>query len=78
MGRGFACLDTGSYQGLADASVFVITIQKRTGLAVACLEEIAYKNSWINLDKVINIGESMKQTEYGQYLLRFAKEKGSL
>ena len=75
LGRGFAWLDTGSYQGLADASDFVRTIQKRTGLAVACLEEIAYKNGWIDINKLKLIGDSMKQTEYGQYLLRFAEEK---
>lgn len=76
LGRGFAWLDTGTYQGLADASDFVKTIQKRTGLAVACLEEIAYKNKWIDKNQVLEIAKKMSQTEYGQYLYKFVEEKG--
>jgi glucose-1-phosphate thymidylyltransferase len=69
LGRGFAWLDTGTYDGLADASEFVRTIQKRTGLYVACLEEIAYKNKWIDTDALIGIGKEYEKTDYGQYIL---------
>lgn len=69
LGRGFAWLDTGTYDGLANASDFVRTIQKRTGLYVACIEEIAYKNGWITKDELENIGLQYKKTDYGQYIL---------
>lgn len=69
LGRGFAWLDTGTYDGLANASDFVRTIQKRTGLYVACLEEIAYHNGWISKEQLREIGFSYKKTEYGEYLL---------
>ncbi|TJX68838.1 glucose-1-phosphate thymidylyltransferase RfbA [Soehngenia saccharolytica] len=69
LGRGFAWLDTGTYDGLADASDFVKTIQKRTGLYVACIEEIAYKNGWITEEELINIGIQYQKTEYGKYIL---------
>ena len=74
LGRGFAWLDTGTYDGLADASDFVRTIQKRTGLYVACIEEIAYKNGWISKEEFKEIGHQYEKTEYGQYLLSIAKE----
>ena len=69
LGRGFAWLDTGTYEGLADASDFVRTIQKRTGLYVACIEEIAYKNGWISKEEFKEIGHQYEKTEYGQYIL---------
>lgn len=72
LGRGHAWLDTGSYDGLADASDFVRTIQKRTGLYVACLEEIAYKNKWINIDQLTLLGKIYEKTEYGKYILSVA------
>ncbi len=75
LGRGFAWLDTGTYDGLANASDFVRTIQKRTGLFVACLEEIAYKNRWISRKELIQLGRENEKTEYGQYILSFAKER---
>lgn len=74
LGRGFAWLDTGTYDGLANASDFVRTIQKRTGLYVACLEEIAYKNKWISRDKLVKLGEEYEKTEYGQYILSITGE----
>ena len=69
LGRGFAWLDTGTYEGLSDAADFVKTIQKRTGLYIACLEEIAYKNNWISKDKLIALGKEYEKTDYGKYIL---------
>ena len=68
LGRGFAWLDTGTYDGLANATDFVRTIQKRTGLYIACLEEIAYNNSWITKEKLIELAAKSSKTEYGQYI----------
>ncbi len=69
LGRGFAWLDTGTYEGLANAADFVRTIQKRTGLYVACIEEIAYNNGWITKEELESIGKEYEKTEYGQYIL---------
>ena len=71
--RGFAWLDTGTFDSLSEASSYIETIEKRQGLKVACLEEIAYNNGWISKEKLIEIGNSMSKNEYGQYLLRIAK-----
>lgn len=68
LGRGMAWLDTGTHIGLLEASNFVEAIQKRQGFYIACLEEIAYNNGWINEDKVLKLAESLKKTEYGDYL----------
>ena len=68
LGRGFAWLDTGTYDGLANASEFVRTIQKRTGLYIACIEEIAYKNGWISKELLQTCWKEYEKTEYGQYL----------
>lgn len=73
LGRGFAWLDTGTYDGLSNASEFVRTIQKRTGLYIACIEEIAYKNNWINKEQLIKLGKNYAKTEYGQYILSIAE-----
>lgn len=75
LGRGFAWLDTGTYDGLADASDFVRTIQKRTGLYISCLEEIAYRNNWITIDQLTKLGQTYEKTEYGKYILSIAKSK---
>ena len=64
LGRGFAWLDTGTYEGLSDASNFVRTIQKRTGLYVSCLEEIAYRNEWISKEELISLGKEYEKTDY--------------
>lgn len=72
LGRGFAWLDTGTYDGLANAADFVRTMQKRTGLYISCPEEIAYRNNWINKEDLIQLGKDYEKTEYGQYLLRLA------
>lgn len=69
LGRGFAWLDTGTHDGLANASDFVKTIQKRTGLYIACLEEIAYNNRWINKTQLMKLGKAYDKTEYGRYIL---------
>lgn len=73
LGRGFAWLDTGTYDGLSNASEFVRTIQKRTGLYIACIEEIAYKNNWIDNEQLIRLGRDYEKTEYGKYILSIAE-----
>lgn len=72
LGRGFAWLDTGTYEGLSNASNFVKTVQKRTGLYIACLEEIAYNNKWIDREDLIALGKEYEKTEYGKYILSVA------
>lgn len=67
-GRGFAWLDTGTHESLSEASTFVEVLEKRQGLKIACLEEIAYKQGWLNTDQLRTIAESMKNNQYGQYL----------
>lgn len=73
LGRGFAWLDTGTYDGLANASDFVRTLQNRTGLYIACLEEIAYHNGWIGKEQIISLGIMNEKTEYGRYILSLVK-----
>jgi glucose-1-phosphate thymidylyltransferase len=68
LGRGFAWLDTGTHESLLEASSFVGTIQKRQGFMVACLEEIALHNGWINRERVMLVAEELSKTEYGAYL----------
>ncbi|MBQ6911771.1 MAG: glucose-1-phosphate thymidylyltransferase RfbA [Bacteroidales bacterium] len=71
-GRGFAWLDTGTHDSLAEASIYIETIEKRQGLKVACLEEIAYQQGWISADKLREVAQPMAKNQYGQYLLRLA------
>lgn len=71
--RGFAWLDTGTHDSLAEASTFIEVIEKRQGLKVACLEDIAYRMGWISKEKLEEVAEPMKKNEYGKYLLRLAK-----
>jgi glucose-1-phosphate thymidylyltransferase len=73
LGRGFAWLDTGTHESLSEASTFVEVIEKRQGLKIACLEEIAYKRGWINRDDINRLAEPMKKNQYGQYLLNLIK-----
>jgi len=75
LGRGFAWLDTGTFDGLAAASDFVRTIQQRTGLYIACLEEIAYRNGWITKDQLMKLGKECAKTEYGQYILSIVRDE---
>ena len=73
-GRGFAWLDTGTHDSLAEASIYIETIEKRQGLKVACLEEIAFENGWISAAKLKEQAAPMAKNQYGQYLLRIAQE----
>lgn len=75
LGRGFAWLDTGTHDSLADASNFVEVIEKRQGLKIACLEGIAYRNGWISEERMREIARPMIKNQYGQYLLRVIEEK---
>lgn len=75
LGRGFAWLDTGTHDSLADASIFVETIEKRTGLKIACLEEIAFEKGWINAEELRELALPMAGNAYGKYLLKLAEKK---
>lgn len=70
LGRGFAWLDTGTHDSLSEASTFVEVIEKRQGLKVSCLEEIAYKKGWITDKRLRELAEPLKKNQYGQYLLK--------
>ncbi len=74
LGRGMAWLDTGTHDGLLEASNFVKTIQSRQGVMVACLEEIAYKNGWISKEKVEELAKPLLKSHYGEYLTNLIKE----
>jgi len=74
LGRGFAWLDTGTHDSLLEAGSFVQTIEHRQGLKVACLEEIAFNQGWINVDKLQQKGSELAKTAYGQYLLSLVVE----
>ena len=74
LGRGFAWLDTGTHDSLSEASTFVEVIEKRQGLKVACLEEIAYRKGWIDDGKLKEVATPMIKNQYGQYLLKLVKE----
>jgi glucose-1-phosphate thymidylyltransferase len=69
LGRGFAWLDTGTHESLIEAGQFIHTVEKRQGLKVACLEEIAYQKAWISRDHLLTLAQDLSKTEYGQYLL---------
>ena len=75
LGRGFAWLDTGTHDSLAEASTYIEVLEKRQGLKVACLEEIAYHQGWISADKLRELAKPMLKNQYGQYLLKVAEEK---
>lgn len=74
LGRGFAWLDTGTHDSLAEASIFVEVIEKRQGLKIACLEGIAYRNGWISKEKMFELAQPMIKNQYGQYLLKVIEE----
>ena len=74
MGRGYAWLDTGTHESLLEASTFIEIIERRQGLKVACIEEIAFEMEYINKEQLINLAEPLKKNQYGQYLLKRAEE----
>lgn len=75
MQRGLAWLDTGTHDSLSEASTFIEVIEKRQGLKVACLEEIAYKQGWINKEQLLKLAQPMIKNGYGQYLIHLAEDK---
>lgn len=74
LGRGFAWLDTGTHDSLSEASTFIEVLEKRQGLKIACLEEIAYSRGWITKEKLQELAKPMIKNQYGQYLLHLAKD----
>lgn len=77
LGRGFAWLDTGTHDSLSEASTYVEVLEKRTGLKIACLEEIAYNNGWITKEDLRQIAQPMIKNQYGQYLLKLSEANSS-
>ena len=75
LGRGFAWFDAGTHDSFLEAGDFVATIEKKTGLMIGCIEEIAYRNGWIDREQLIKLAEPLKKTEYGKYLLKIAEEE---
>ncbi len=75
MGRGMAWLDTGTHDSLLQASNFISTIEKRQGLKIACIEEIAYKQGWIDKETLLRLAKPLEQNDYGKYLIKLADEE---
>jgi len=75
LGRGYAWLDTGTHESLAQASLYIQNIEQRQGYKVACIEEVAYYKGWISSEELIGLAQPLKKTEYGQYMIAMAKEK---
>jgi glucose-1-phosphate thymidylyltransferase len=77
LGRGYTWLDTGTHESLLESSQFIHTIEKRQGLKVACLEEIAYHMGWVSAESIAQLAQPLLKNEYGQYLMRMLETKGS-
>ena len=75
MGRGFAWLDTGTHDSLLEASQFVQTLEKRQGMKISCIEEIAFRMGYIDKGQLRSLGNKIKNNQYGQYLLKIANSK---
>lgn len=75
LGRGFAWLDTGTHESLQEAGAFVEVLQKRQGMRISCLEEIAWRKKWISSEELLKLAEPMKKNGYGQYLIKLAEGK---
>ena len=75
MGRGYAWLDTGTHDSLLDASQFIATLEKRQGLKVACPEELAYRQGWINAEQLARLAQPLAKNAYGQYLLALLQDR---
>lgn len=75
LGRGFAWFDAGTHDSFLEAGQFVSTIENKTGLMIGCIEEIAYKNGWINKKDIIELAKPLEKTEYGKYLLKLSEEE---
>ncbi|WP_028950939.1 glucose-1-phosphate thymidylyltransferase RfbA [Sulfurihydrogenibium subterraneum] len=75
LGRGFAWFDAGTHDSFLEAGEFVATIEKRTGLMIGCIEEIAYNNNWITKEQLLELAKPLEKTDYGKYLLEIAKEE---
>lgn len=77
LGRGYAWLDTGTHDSLVEASTFVATVEKRQGLKISCLEEIAYRMGYINANQLLTLAEPLSKNKYGQYLINLVQRKTS-
>ncbi len=75
LGRGYAWLDTGTHESLAQAGLYIQNIEQRQGYKVACIEEVAHYKGWISNEELIKLAQPLKKTEYGQYMLEMAKER---
>jgi glucose-1-phosphate thymidylyltransferase len=75
LGRGFAWFDAGTHDSFLEAGEFVATIEKKTGLMIGCIEEIAYRNGWIDREQLLELAKPLAKTDYGRYLLELAGEK---
>jgi len=75
LGRGFAWFDAGTHDSFLEAGEFVATIEKKTGLMIGCIEEIAYRNGWISRDQLLNLAKPLAKTDYGKYLLELAEKE---
>ncbi len=78
LGRGFAWFDAGTHDSFLEAGEFVATIEKRTGLMIGCIEEIAFRNGWITRDELLKLAEPLRKTEYGKYLIEVAAQEDAI